>query len=919
MQRTTWLSPALAGLLVAALALAGAAAFGGSAPAEARALDQLFSYPPPAPSADAKKPEEKKDKDKPFDEVVKDMEKIEGLFTFYRDKEENKVLIEIPPDQFDKDYILSTKVEQATGERGLYGTIMDNELVFQWRRLGKRVQLVDKNIRFRAAAGSPAARAVEKSFSDSLIGSAKLQSLPHPERKSVLVDLAEVLLSSDVHGYAPILKQLYKGAFRFDKDNSGFVMVKSFPRNAELGAVLQYQAAELERGSVTIPDPRSLSIRYRYSLVALPENDYRPRLADDRVGYFLDMYMDFTSDEPETPYVRYITRWNLKKKDPNAAVSEPVEPIVFWLENSIPREYRDAMREGILMWNAAFEKAGFKNAMVVKEQPEDADWDPADIRYNTIRWFVGYDASFAIGPSHTNPYTGQIIDADIGFSEAILRGVRRNYQRFVHPVQGIQQLIGDPGDAAGPEASGLGRRDPRYLCTLGEGLTQLSAMAYDVLLTRPDWSPEKEKEFLRQFLAHVTAHEVGHTLGLRHNFRGSQINSFDQLFDTKRTHGVGQVNSVMEYAPPVIATRAQKQGDYYSRITGTYDHWAIEYGYKPLPAAKSPEQELPELRELAARVADPMLAYATDEDAGFGPRSMDPRNNHWDNSSDPLAYYSHQMRLVQELWANMEKKLLVPGDAYNILRLSFNHTWTPYALGGMTAQKFIGGLEHNRDHYGDPNGRQPYVPVPAAQQREALAFLGEKVWAPDTFKVPADLLNKLQFERQSDFEFSVWTSPRLDYPLHDQVLAVQSAPFNSLYHPVKLARVQDLEMRCANSDDRFTLADLFVGIRQAVWAELDSGANSNSFRRNLQREHLGRLIQILLRPEDGTPEDAVTLARADLVELQGKITRALSGSTSLTTGGGPEASGLDLTNRAHLEETRARIQQALDAQVTRGL
>jgi len=905
MRRTIGISPALAGILVAALALsgAGAAASGDSAPPETKATDQLFSYPPSGPAEDAKKADEKKEKDKPFDEVVKDLEKIEGLFTFYRDNEENKVLLEILPEQFGKDYILSTKVEQATGERGLYGTIMDTQLVFQWRRLGKRVQLVDKNIRFRADAGSPAARAVEKSFSDSLIGSAKAQSLPHPERKSLLVDLGEVLLSSDVHGYAPVLKKLYKGGFRFDKDNSGFVMVKSFPHNSELGAVLQFQATELELGSVTIPDPRSLSIRYRYSLVALPENDYMPRLSDDRVGYFLDMFMDFTSDDADTPYVRYITRWKLQKKDPKAALSEPVEPIVFWLENSIPVEYRDAMREGILMWNPAFEKAGFKNAMVVKQQPDDADWDPSDIRYNTIRWFVGYDASFAIGPSHTNPYTGQIIDADIGFSEALLRGRRRDYQRFVHPVQAMQALIGEPQDAAALP----GRLDPRSLCTLGEGLTALSAMAFDVLATRPDWSPQKEKEYMHQFLAYVTAHEVGHTLGLRHNFRGSQINTFPQLFDTGRTHAVGQVNTVMEYAPPIIAARSENQGDYYTRTAGTYDKWAIEYGYKPVPGASTPEQEVAELKKIAARVADPLLAYGTDEDAGFGPRSMDPRNNHWDNASDPLAYYSHQVRLVQELWGNMEKKLMVPGEAYNILRLSFNYTWTPFALGGMTVQKFIGGLEHNRDHYGDPSGRQPYVPVPASRQREALAFLAEKVWAPDTFKVPAELLNKLQFEREWDFEFSVWTSPRLDYPFHDAVLAAQSAPFNSLYHPVKLARIQDMEMRFTNPADRFTLADLFTGVRQAVWSELDSGASSNSFRRNLQREHLRRLIQIVLRPAEGTPEDAITLARADLMELQGKINRALSGGQ------------VDATNRAHLDETRARIQAALEAQVTRGL
>ncbi|MFB3153069.1 MAG: DUF5117 domain-containing protein, partial [Candidatus Acidiferrales bacterium] len=368
-----------------------------------------------------KEKEKKKDKEKSFEEVIEEMEKIEGLFTFYRKADEDKVLIELLPEQFDQDYIYSAKIERATGERGLYGTIMMDQFVFQWRRLGKRVQFVQKNIRFRAAPGSPAERAVKNSFSDSVLSSGKFASKPHPERKSVLVDLRDIFLAGDLHGVGQFLKRVYKTGYKLDKNNSGFVLIKSFPRNSEIGTTARFQAQEVKQASVTIPDPRSLSLHFRYSLVALPENDYRARLADDRVGYFMSMFMDYTSDKPDTPYVRYLNRWKLKKKNPKAKVSEPVEPIVFWLENSIPVEYREPIREGILLWNPAFEKAGFKNAMVVKQQPDDADWDPADMRYNTLRWFVGYDASFAIGPSHTNPYTGQILDADIGISEGILR------------------------------------------------------------------------------------------------------------------------------------------------------------------------------------------------------------------------------------------------------------------------------------------------------------------------------------------------------------------------------------------------------------------------------------------------------------------------------------------------------------------
>ncbi|HSR67839.1 MAG TPA: DUF5117 domain-containing protein, partial [Acidobacteriota bacterium] len=471
-----------------------------------------------------KEQDKKKDKEKSFEDVVEDMERVEGLFSFYRKEDENKVLIEILPEQFDEDYLYSAKTEQATGERGLYGTIMREEYVFQWRRFGKRVQLVQKNIRFRADPGTPAARAVEKSFSDSLMASAKILSKPHPERNSVLVDLEELWLSRDLHGTAQGLKARYDTGYKINKDDSGFVFLKSFPRNSEIGAVLNFQASEVKGRSVTLPDPRSLSLRFRYSLVELPENDYMPRLADDRIGYFVDMHMDYTDDQPETPYVRYIARWNLQKKNPEAEVSEPVEPIVFWLENSIPYKYRDAIRDGILLWNDAFEGAGFKNAVVVKQQPDDAEWDPADIRYNTIRWMIGYDASFAIGPSHSNPYTGQLLDADIGISEGILRlGARRRYELYVHPVQAMQKLKEDAWEHEGALADG------RNLCSYGQGLAEKVSMAYDVLSSRPSWDAGEEEEFVRQYTMELLAHEVGHTLGLRHNFQASTLHGVDQL------------------------------------------------------------------------------------------------------------------------------------------------------------------------------------------------------------------------------------------------------------------------------------------------------------------------------------------------------------------------------------------------------
>ena len=847
--------------------------------------------------AEKKEAEKKDDKEKSFDDAVKDMERIEGLFTFYRKADENKVLIEILPGQLDHDFLYSAKIENATGEKGFYGTIMMDSFAFQWRRLGMRVQFVRKNTAFRAAGDTPSSRAVANSFSDSVLTSGKILSKPHPDRNSVLVDLHELFGSADLHGAEQELKEIYKTGYKFTKDDSGIVFLKTFPKNSEIGLQAVFKTPETKEPSATLPDRRALTLRFRYSLVELPENGYMPRLADDRVGFFNDTFMDFTSDRPETPYVHYISRWKLEKQDPSAAVSEPVEPIVFWLENTIPVEYRDWVRDGILRWNPAFERIGFRNAIVAKQQPDDADWDPADIRYNTVRWFVAYDAAFAIGPSHSNPYTGQKIDADIGLSEAIMRiAARRAYEYSVHPASLSSAIHGDPRGVF----QGAGG-NPYATCDLAAGAAELAGFAHDVLAARPGWDAAKEEEYVKQFMMWVVAHEVGHTIGLRHNFRASTIFPQSKLTDADAAE-VGLAASVMDYVPPLLAPPGGQQGEYYPTTVGEYDRWAIEYGYKPIPGASKPEDELAILKPLGAKSADPMLPYATDEDAGLTPRAIDPRNTRFDFSSKPLEWYSGQLKIVREWWGDLAPKLETPGESYEVLRRAFGASWHQFFRGGHVAMKYIGGIYHNRDHVGDPDGRLPFVPVPAAEQRAALRFLTDEIWSSSAITISPELLSKLQLVRIPDFDGQIYRTPNINYPLHDAVFGAQGEVLNDLYDPIKLGRLLEMERLQPDPNDRFTMAEMFSGIRKALWSELESGANIDSFRRNLQREHLSQLSRLLTSPKKDTPGDAIALARADLNFLRGAISGALTAQ-------------LDPISRAHLEDSQARIQQVLDAKI----
>lgn len=868
------------------------------------------------PTGDSPKPAAAaadKDPRKPFAETVKGADTIPGLFTLYR--KEDKVFLEVRPEQFDRTYMFSVTCESGLGERGILASFMCGETAFSFHKSGTNVQMLLRSPIFTAAPDKPIRRAVDRSFASSVLGSTKIVSLPHPERKSELVELGPLLLT-DVPMLAFELERTYRIPYRFDAKNSSFELLKSFEHNTEIGTVAHYAVEKppvppmLPPGAPpppsvpppsTLADVRSMLVHFRYSLSALPDDGYRPRLADDRVGHFFVQREDYSTDRTYRPTQRYISRWRLEKADPAAALSKPKQPIVFWLENTIPMEYRDAIREGVLMWNRAFQKIGFQDAVEVRQQPDDADWDPADVRYNTIRWLIATDAAFAIGPSRDNPFTGEKYDSDIGFSEALTRVTRREIAEALQPVsmpwaQEPIRLFRAPWAQGRPES----------LCTLGDGALREAEFGWSVLEARgmePD-SPEAEK-YMKDFLRHIAAHEVGHTLGLRHNFRGSVIHTLDQNQDTALTGREGLSNSVMDYVPANIARKGQPQGEYHQSTLGPYDYWAIEYAYKPIDA-RTPEEELPELRRIASRAAEPLLAYATDEDAGVTrePFEMDPTANRFDLGTDPIAFASLRVELSREIVDNLEAKLVKPGDGYQALRRAFAAAFGQQGQAMRNAAKYIGGISYYRDHAGDPNGRMPYEPVPASRQKEAMNLLRRNVFAAEAFAYSPALMNKLTGERYSD-AFPQWRPGRMDVPLHDMVLSLQRSLLDRLLHPVTLSRLLDSEMQVAKPADVFRIGDLFTGLQEEIWSEAASGKPVNSHRRALQREHLRRLTNLVLR-DASAPEDARTMARYTLSQLQARVRGALARGT-----------GMPLETRAHYSESMARIDECLKAQAQR--
>ena len=355
----------------------------------------------------------------------------------------------------------------------------------------------------------------------------------------------------------------------------------------------------------------------------------RPRLADDRVGYFVSAIKDFSRDTAESFFVRYVNRWRLEKKNPGAALSEPVQPITYYIDRTVPLEWRPYVRAGILEWNRAFEDAGFRDAIRVLDAPDDSAWSAADARYSTVRWTATNGAVYAIGPTNVDPRTGEILNADILISAGWIQRWRGQSGQYVAPLAAVA------GGAAGRLARARpGRRRAPLPLRRGDGPRAARWRARSSPReARSLPAPSRRAPYVGQALKALVMHEVGHTLGLRHNFRGSAGASAAQLANSGWTASHGFGVSVMDYSPPALALDPARQGDYYAPTIGSYDRWAITYGYAdvvtsarlrttpkgggPEAGAWTPDIEVNGLRAIASQAADPAHLYGTDEDAGL--------------------------------------------------------------------------------------------------------------------------------------------------------------------------------------------------------------------------------------------------------------------------------------------------------------
>lgn len=853
-----------------------------------------------APASPLSRPAAEAPAPKPFAEVVRGATRADGLFPIWRKDE--KVWLEIPKAMLGKPFLFTANIANSVGERGLYASQMGVVHLAEVRVIGRQFQLLALNTKFRADAFQGSKRAIDQAFSPSLLGSGPVASTEHPQRKSVLVDAS--FLFTDIPRYSTRLEAAYRLPFAVDRANSSFERTRTDARLATLTARIHFATPRIPAAPLTppttpvptppqaTPDPRSLFVDYVYSFLALPDTPMAPRHTDPRLGHLAESFTDLGGDLKANPRTHYVKRWRLEKKNPDEPISEPVKPIVFWLDKNIPAKYRPAVEAGVLEWNKAFERIGFKNALVVRQQPDDADWDGMDAGHATVRWFVGADVGFAIGPSHADPRTGEILDADIGMSDVFARGSRRQFvEEFGRKAQAVAEIT------AGWR--GAGADDWAYYCEDARLSAMETDFALELLEARDEIAadgPEAEA-FVLGAIKGTMMHEVGHVLGLKHNFKGSTTMTAAQLQDREYTEAHGIANSVMEYSPVNIAAKGERQASYHRSTLGAYDYWAIEYAYKPLEAAREGQ----ELARIAARSTEPALAYADDADAGGfgGSDGMDPMANRFDLGDNPLAWYRKRLRLSQELWARVQERQPRAGDDPLRQRRSLMAGFGPLAAVADLAAKYVGGMHAERDLPGT-GARPAFTPVEPARQREALQFLASGLFSADSFRFKPELLSTLTVD------YNEWDRGG-PADIAGAAARVQLAALDRLMSAGTARRLLDLPsyVPTAQHKNLISLNEVYDTVQRAIWSELATGGEIDRVRRNLQREHIKRLQTLLTRGSPTMPPDALSLLRYNATRLEAQL-RAAAGK-----------GGRSVETRAHLAESLGALGEALRARMQR--
>ena len=901
----------------------------------------------------------------PFNTVSEGYEKVistvdgQSFYTLWIRKRDGQILAELPRGwQGQKHFIAGTLAgghPWAGLHSGYFYSLADR--YFYWKQYDNRVAMIAPQTYVRSTGDSESKSGIARHFTDRVLLDVPIVCMG--PNGSPVIDFDDLLISgaprffgSAANGINPRLATIKQ--------------VKAFPQNVEITFEAPASGGQL--------------LTYHYSVSLIPDNTgYRPRKADERLGYFTTEFRDLGKFRDDEVPIRYINRWKLEKRDPSLKLSPPKEPIVFYVEHTVPVRYRRWVKQGIEYWNDAFRQVGIDEAIQVHYQDKETgahmDKDPADVRYNFILW-LSNDQGTAVGPSRVHPLTGEILDADVVLTDGWIRYFWYQYNELMPEMvtsrltpetltwletrpqwdprvllaepaerprilaeraqRGIQRFGGHPAAAVDNTLMGDDRYDGLFdtniqrngmcMAPLGKAMDMARAgmimQVFELMQPGEDDQPEEPKPeepkpeapkkpegdtldgipdwFVGPLLADLVAHEVGHTLGLRHNFKASSIYSLAQVNSDEFKGKKPFTGSVMDYNPVNFNMDKEGaiQGDFSMIDIGPYDRWVIEYGYTTDERA---------LDKILARVAEPELAYGTDEDT-WGP---DPLTRPYDFSANPMDYAKSQVELAKVLRGRILDKFVKEGQAWSRARRGYNITFFIHSSAVSMMTDWIGGSYITRDRKGDPNARPPVTPVDAQKQREALEFVVEHAFRDDAYGLTPELL---QFMARDTWSASF--SADHAFPVHDRIMGFQASVLTLLLNPTTLRGVYDNEIITPADQDALTLPELMDTITSAVWSEINATPSGSftprkplisSLRRNLQRSHMERLFDL------AGPGNQFSAAYKPISNIAVMQLRQLSERIGKITEGSA-ANRVDPYTRAHLTEAKLRIDKVLDAQ-----
>lgn len=748
---------------------------------------------------------------------VKACKKQDGLFPLYQDTTNGNMFMLVKKEHLNKPFIYFSYTENGVVAAGHFRGGFKGNMVFTIKRYFDRVEFVEQNTEFYFDTTNAISKAADANISNAILVSQKILA---EENGNMLLDANAIFLSENMSQIKPTTMPGPSAQMSLlgmlNKEKSKYLKTRNYPANTDIVVEYVYDnPSPMNSGGKEVANPRAISIAYQHSFIQAPEAPMAPRRDDQRVGYFGQQKNDMTTTEA-VAFKDVIHRWRLEKKDKGAALSEPIKPITWWIENTTPIEFRPIIKAAGEQWNIAFEAAGFKNAIVILEQPDTATWDAGDINYNVLRWTSSPQPPFGgYGPSFVDPRSGEILGADI-MLEFIFMTNRTNQEKLF--------------DAPKPASTdNFDVPSHMQMCEAGHHLHLTSLFGNSVLEARGLSNIEK-RVYLNQSLYYLIMHEMGHTMGLMHNMKASQLWSPTEAHDISLTRAYGLIASVMEYPAVNLANDKAKQGDYFTTRPGPYDIWAINYGYSD--ALEDADAEEKRLSAILSFSTDSMLIFGNDADDMRSPgKGIDPRVNINDFSNDVITYSVDRIKLVNSMIPELPKRYSEIGKSNQELKQAFGISLSEMANAAQSISRYIGGVYVDRNM----QGNQAYTPVPLTEQKRAMAALSQNLFSPKAFDAANDLYKNLQNQRRGFNFFGTTDDPKI----HDRVLLIQSMVISHIIAPTTLKRLTDSRMY----GNKYTVVNVLTDLTNACFKEDLAGA-VNTFRQNLQIDYVTDLCSI---------------------------------------------------------------------------